>query len=520
MALGALPLCTAAQVHAGGFEVPENGSVALGRGGAVVARASDPSTMATNVAGLAALPGFQVTISATIPALSQCFTRKGRYDGAWNGTLISTSGTTFSSSDYATAGASFPRVCNEPTFGVLPQLLASYRFGEKFAVGLGGYPPSTVGAKQYPRTVSADLPNGGSTSAPGPQRYMMVRSGGLLVYPTLAVAWAPVHWLRVGAAFQPSFARAQGLSYASASGGQSPSADVSVNLDAQGVFFAGNIGVQVVPHPSWSFGAHVHLSQTPRLRGTATQTLNPYTSDPATRVNFGVRPGNAEVDFVLPPVQARMGARYTVPREGRVKQTDTSPERSYDPMRDDVLDVEFDLIYEAAGANQYLHVMSSTPEANFNYPRSTCPKTLPAGAGITADVCFPRYWKDVVGLRIGSDVNVIPDQLAVRAGLSLETGAQSTRGANLDALSHDTIGAHLGGTFRPRPWLNLHFAYAHYFMRGIDAADGELPAVRLGGTLKPEQCAQALYGAGACANNRGLFEARLDMFNVGATTHF
>lgn len=523
MALGALGLCAAAPARAGGFEVPENGSVALGRGGAVVARASDPSTMATNVAGLVALPGLQVTLGVSVPALSQCFTRAGRYDGAWNNTLASTNGTTFSGSNYATAGASYPRVCNEPVPGVLPQLLASYRFGEKVAVGLGFYPPSTVGTKQFPRAVSADLPSGtgtGSAAAPGPGRYMLLRSEGLILYPTIAVAWAPVRWLRVGAAFQPSFARVQALNYANASGGQSPSADVVVNLDVQGVFFAGNLGVQVVPHPNWSFGAHVHLSQTPHLRGTTTQTLNPYTSDPATRVAFGARPDNSEVDFVLPPVQARVGARYALPRGDGVRQTEDSPERAYDPMRDDVLDVELDLIYEAAGANQYFHVTNSSPDANFSYPRSTCPNALPSGAGITTDACFPRYWKDVVGLRLGADVNVVPDWLALRAGLSLETGAQSTRGANLDALGHDTLGAHLGATLRPRPWISVHVAYAHYFMRDLDATDGELSTVTLGGTVKPEQCAQARFGAGACTNNRGLFQARLDMFNLGATARF
>lgn len=527
LAAGALVLSAAGPGRAGGFEVPENGSIALGRGGAILARASDPSTLATNVAGILGLPGLQVTLGSSFPVLSQCFTRAGRYDGPWNGTVVSVNNTSFPAgpNQYHTAGATYPRVCNNPSVGVLPQLLATYRFNERFAVGLGFYPPSTVGTKQFPTEVAADLPASagaaaGSVRAPAPQRYMLVRSEGLILYPTFAAAFAPVPWLRIGGAFQPSFARVQAVTHANASGGQSPSTDARVNLDVQSAFFAGNIGVQVIPSSVWSFGAHVHLSQVPRLRGKAPQTLNPYTNEPETRIAFGAEPDNAEVDFGLPPVQARIGARFALPRGGAGGQGRVGPDPDYDPMRDDVFDLEVNFIYEASGANQYFHVINSKPEANFNYTRSTCPQALPAGGGITTDACFPRLWKDVFGIRVGGDLNLKPDFLALRAGISYETGAQTSRGANLDALGHDTFGAHFGATVRPIPWLSVHVAYAHYFMRDIDAKDGELTTVTLGGTVKPAQCAQASVGQGACTDNRGLYQSRLDMFNLGATARF
>jgi long-subunit fatty acid transport protein len=522
LACGAIVLCSAAESRASGFEVPETGSVAMGRGGASLVRASDPSTLATNVAGILGLPGLQITLGSSFPVVSQCFTRSGRYDGPWNGTLVSVNNTPFAGGDdqYHTLGATYPRICNDTAVGVIPHLLATYRFGTRFAVGLGFYPPNTISSKEFPTTVAADANAGGSVTAPSPQRYMLVRSEGLILYPTIALAWAPLPWLRIGAAIQPSFADIEAVTHANASGGQSPSTDVTVDIKAKGFFLAGNIGAQILSSQRWSFGAHMHLSQIPRLRGTATQTLNAYALDPSTRIPFGSRPDNAEIDFVLPPLQARIGARYAHPRPGAMRQTDIAEDRSYDPMRDDVFDVEANLIYEMASANQYFHVINSKPEADFDYPRSTCPKPLAAGGGITTDVCFPRYWKDVFGVRVGGDFNAIPDVLALRAGVSYETGAQSTKGANLDALGHDTAGLHAGATFRPSSWISVHVAYAHYFMGDLDAKDGELSTVTLGGTVKPEQCADPTYGQGACTANRGLFEASLDTFNVGVTARF
>jgi long-chain fatty acid transport protein len=189
-------------------------------------------------------------------------------------------------------------------------------------------------------------------------------------------------------------------------------------------------------------------------------------------------------------------------------------------MRDEVFDVELDLIYEAASANQYFHVVNSRPDANFDYPRSTCPKALAPGGAITTDVCMPRYWKDVFGLRVGGDVNVVPDVFALRAGISLETGAQSTRGANLDALGYDTLGLHAGLSIRPSPRITIHAAYAHYFMRDLDAKDGELSTLTLGKAVSAAECATPTYGQGACTANRGLYQSRVDAFNVGVTARF
>jgi long-chain fatty acid transport protein len=511
--------------RAGGFEVPENGSVAMGRGGAVVARASDPSTLATNVAGIVGLPGLQITLGSNFPLLSQCFAREGKYDGPPD-TIVSVDDTIFEkgTQNYATVGADYPRICNKTELGVVPHLLATYRIGRQVAIGLGFYPPNSIASKHFPTEVATDaqIPDTSGTSvltAPAPQRYMLISSEGVILYPTIALAFAPVPWLRLGGAVQPSFAHIKAATYGNASGGQSPSTDVAVDVDAKGLFFAGSFGVQAIATPNWSFGLHVHLSQIPRLRGKAAKTLNAYAKDENVKVLVKDPVENAEVDFVLPPVQARIGARFALPREGAVLQTDNKADQTYDPMHDDVFDVEANLIYERGSANQYFHVMTSTPESNFDYPRSTCPKTLVTDA-ITTDLCLPRYWRDVIGLRLGGDVNVVPDVLALRAGASFETGGQSTRGANLDSVAQDTLGMHMGATFRPTRWLSVHLAYAHYFMRDINASDGELTNVAQAGVVTAADCAKREIGPGSCTGNRGLYQSRLDMFNFGLTGHF
>ena len=56
-----------------GVEVPENGTVPFGRAGAYVARASDPSAVALNMAGVMGQEHPQIMLSVNAGASSNCF---------------------------------------------------------------------------------------------------------------------------------------------------------------------------------------------------------------------------------------------------------------------------------------------------------------------------------------------------------------------------------------------------------------------------------------------------------------
>jgi long-chain fatty acid transport protein len=64
----ALLVFTHTLLNAGGFQVNEHGSRAMGMGGAFIAVASDPSAIYFNPAGLSQLKGLKVMMGATFIA--------------------------------------------------------------------------------------------------------------------------------------------------------------------------------------------------------------------------------------------------------------------------------------------------------------------------------------------------------------------------------------------------------------------------------------------------------------------
>ena len=76
----ALAMLAAARTgRAGGFEIPDNGTEALGRGGAFVAKADDPTAIDYNPAGLAGQRGTRVLVDGHIINSSYSFKRFGAF---------------------------------------------------------------------------------------------------------------------------------------------------------------------------------------------------------------------------------------------------------------------------------------------------------------------------------------------------------------------------------------------------------------------------------------------------------
>ena len=125
--------------HAGGMEIPDHGTEALGRGGAFTAKADDPSALHHNVAGLAQQRGTRFLLNANIARSSLAFQRAGTYPGT--------------PGDPATpwAGRSFPRAENQGGLVALPVVAITSDFGLPWATfALGTFPPSTIGGRVYP----------------------------------------------------------------------------------------------------------------------------------------------------------------------------------------------------------------------------------------------------------------------------------------------------------------------------------------------------------------------------------
>lgn len=490
---------------AGGLEIPENGVVALGRGGAMVARTSDPTALMHNVAGIVGLPGVQLTLSTNLGLFHHCFQRAGRYPTETE-TTVENRGTVFAESMYA--GMAYPRVCKEPGVSPGPQVLATFRLDPRIAVGVGLYAPSTVGYRQvFPDRVST--PGG---LAPSPVRHMVFDETLLVLYPTFAIAVAPVSWFRVGAALQPSFARFELGSLANSVTGnaQSPYSDLRIDVDASGWFLAGQLGVQVVPSPYFSFGIQARYHQPSDLSGRARVTANYYHRDPM-RDPDAMRRVNSSFEVVRMRLQlpwnVRAGVRFVLPRRYAHAQTYQGVGRPYDPMRDDVFDIELVGIYEATSV-----LSETTLENRGQIDLGDIQAVAPSPLRIRQD------FRDVVGVRLGGDYNLLPGVFALRAGVAYETGAMSNEWAQIHIPSYDTLSVHTGLSFRWR-WLTATVAYGHYFMRDFEADRGMRSIVGTMGPLTEMDC-RGLAGASACQINRGRYSASMDMFGVGVTAAF
>jgi long-chain fatty acid transport protein len=71
--------CTVSIVHTGGIEYAGAGAQALGRAGAVAARADDPMVLMYNPAGLVELRGSQLMMGANLAFMKACVDPIGYY---------------------------------------------------------------------------------------------------------------------------------------------------------------------------------------------------------------------------------------------------------------------------------------------------------------------------------------------------------------------------------------------------------------------------------------------------------
>ncbi len=501
--------------HAGGFEYPENGSAAMGRGGAYVARASDPSSLMLNTAGMMGTQGVQITLSSNLAVLNHCFQRAGGYQGFNQNVNIGTDNTVFAAplggSDYSAGqGAAgtpypYPQICNAGSVFPAPQLLATWRINRYFAVGVGVYGPNSVGRLEFPDRVTV----GNNVLAPSPNRYMLLGENLLILHPTIAIAGSPFPWLRVGIGLQPSFAHFEFTTMANSVSGaaQSPDSDIRTKVSAGGWFFAFNAGIQLVAPRYFTVGAHMHYNpENVTLTGSA-QATGLYYSHPDTHIDSTFDVTAMRVHL---PLQVRWGIRFALPRSGSVPQD----QPGYNPMKDDVFDLEVNWIYERSS------VFTDLVLENAGGPiRVTQLQNSPPPSPLTV----PHNWHDVFGVRVGGDVNIVPNRFTVRLGGSYELGAASHFYGQLDIPAYTSVGLHAGFSVR-LSWLTISAAYAHLFMPQFEvyrAPNQNLTTIATTGALHEARgdCAGGT-GTDACHSNAGTYNASIDTFNIGFTAHF
>jgi long-chain fatty acid transport protein len=517
-------------------EFPDNGSEQEGRGGAWIARASDPLATFYNPAGLAGQPT-RVTLQANLALQSTCFSR--------------TRAANDTTADGVPPGAPYPQVCSAANFFPNPQLAFTYRLTDRIGLGIALLAPSGVGSISWPEFAGGN---------PAPQRYLLISESAVVLTPTVGIGWEVTDGLRVGASFiagtAPNLDVVNAAPAQNSDGQTASTNDIRNELKVSSPFFPGfTLGVIWSPVPELDVAGWYKWMSAISAKGDVTTAANYFTPAVASGNTGGVvygdtaeaycytlpasgpLPGttpvcgsgnNASVKIPV-PMEAKIGVRYH-----RLRAQAASDPHRRDPIADDIFDVEADFTWANDSAFDVLQIrFPGDAQGNGILPANP---GLPIGSAfIPANADVPHHFRDVVGVRLGGDYNLLPDQLALRAGAFLESRAQEFQYQNLDFDGAERIGFALGGTYRLRLGaekshaLEVMAAYGHVFFGTLTNSSGSAPGV---GAITGLPCLNGkMNGPSACANgvqpyrtawavNLGTITNAIDVINVGASYKF
>lgn len=493
-ALAVVALLSAGPARASSvLEIPDNGSEQMGRGGAWVARASDPLATFYGPAGLAGQAS-RATIQANLVLHRTCFERvKAQGD------------TTFGSSDTLLGpDGRYPEVCSDGGASLVPQIGLTWRVSERLGLGFLFVTPSAAGERTWPDFVNDAQGN----PQPSPNRYLLLRQSGVVAFPTIGAGWEVLPGLRLGAGLSWGFARLKLTSAAQAVNTDAANAgnDVRANVQVKDDFVPGfTLGTLWSPSSRFDVAGWFRWSDAIRARGDAGTAANWFGAQNARGDASSVRyadtifedcgtglavtacgaGGNARVVLRI-PMEAKLGVRWHVPRVRTPRWygddvAGTFPRplalgaapASRDPIRDDVFDLEADVTWTNDAALDAVRVRFPGDASG----RGLLPSAVQGGE-LPPNADQVRRFRDVVGLRVGGDVNVLPDRLALRGGAFVESSAANPAFQNIDFAAGARVGLSLGATYRLRVGsgddasaLELSLGYGHVFVAEQDRSD-------------------------------------------------
>jgi hypothetical protein len=523
-------------------EVPDNGSEPMGRGGAWIARASDPLATALNPAGLAG-QHTRITLQSNFIFHHTCFTR-----------LKAAGDTTFGSTDTLLDGSGhYPRVCNDIMPTINPQIGITYRVTDRLGIGALVMGPASTGEKNFPEFI--EDANGEKQAAPN--RYLLTRQAGIILFPTIGVGYEVIDNLRLGASMAWGMAKIKNTAATVAlnTDGATATNDARANLQVRDYFiprFA--LGAIWSASPEIDVAGWYQWTDAVRARGDVGTAANYYTKQNAQGDESNVRYGdtffsdcgtgrpqdegkcgsgeNAKVKLSW-PMEAKLGVRYHKPR-ALPPDSGPRPRHVRDPLAQDVFDLEANLTWANNSAIEAIQIHFPGDATG----RGQLPVAGIDGAEIPPNGDQQKNYKDVFGVRLGGDYNVIPDRLAVRAGTFYETRATSAQHQNIDFATGARFGLALGASYRVRfgdgdkaSALEIMVAYGHVFIEKLEREDRNASGIAaLAGTScngsdpDPSQPDRCLDGSARYRTrwpvNLGTITNAVNVINVGLAYRF
>lgn len=505
------------------FEVPDHGVEQFGRGGAWVARASDPMAAWFNPAALATQKS-GVSLGVSLIFSKTCFNRvgpNGQPQTVTEGSLTRI----------------YPETCNESSGTPFPNPSGAftYRISDKFAMGLAVLGPHAAGDASWPDVVDAPSTKGNVGATPSPTRYMLVKQHGLVVHPTISAGYSVTPDLHLGAGFVWGIAsfEFQNIAGSTYQERESWASDITAKLKAQDLFVPGFIlGALWEPTSNIDVGAWFRWSDAIKASGDANIAgtyymgggglsgspkpekdyceLNDGTTGPQ---NCTDTPKGEAKLRINQPIEAKLGVRYHHPREGAAP-VEEGGQRVRDPLADDLFDIEVDFTYARNSVVKDLQI---------RFPDEIQIPWI-ANANVPTNADIPHNFKDVFGVRLGGDFVVLPKKFAVRAGGFFETRGQDPAYANIDFVPAQRFGLTMGATLRLGP-VDVNVAGGHMFGSKLDNhGEGDVPA------LVGSADAQASYTSkktgkttryrSPFAINDGWVQQSVTVAQVGATYRF
>jgi len=477
-ALAAATTVAAPAFADGGYYSGALGARAAGRSGAFVARADDPTAVAYNPAGLAQITGTVIMVGNRFSHNAYEYTRAPTED--WGHPV-----------NGVAPVVTFDKVSNSKPWQSLEPLLA-------VASNLGmrdwGF---ALAAFASPGASNFSFPEPTVDSAPGAagQRYMMLSREAIILNYTASAAWKYHDVFGVGATAEWIAVPRLNYSLMIDSTPFTMSANpVYSNLDmvasttgSDPFTFNAIVGGWFRPVPSWQFGlagqvipanieTHSKLSVTPVDKSLGDVSI--------TRKDNG-RPAN-DVNVILPlPLSVRAGARY----------------RGLAGTRE-IFDIELDAEYETWSRVNDFTLRTPGLIADFQ-----------GGSADLDEIRIAKHWRNTLAVKLGGDVNVIPDRLAVRGGAFYETAVADSAYANVDFPGGPMMGGSLGGSVLFGRW-EVAVAYQLRHMSSVSVTEAnarvyqQVPASGcMAPYTDPNTCNEHYLGQPSPAINAGSYNA-------------
>lgn len=469
-AAGALAVLAApATAFAGGFEMPENGTRALGRAGAYVAGVDEPSALYFNPGALSRVDGFAFTLNLNLSNVQLEFDRAP-----------------FVYQDNDREGDRFTRTINfegaRNSAGVFPapMFFASHDFGlERWTFGIGAYGPSAYGHMEFPQMEVTPEGFEGDPCIDGEFRpcrtnpeitrdggnaFMLVSQNVLLVYPSLSVAYE-LEEIGLSIGITPQLALLfidfdVGVDGASSQPSDVDRASIEAEelysptvFEATGVGATGILGILWEPNDRFALGASYRMRYKMKATGEIDIDLPQLGG-----VDVGFPDSNGELGQVTDatlrltfPDILRVGAQYT----------------HRNAANKEIFDVELDFTYETWSLTDAFRVrVDGVLEDNAGALGREIPPLV-----------LRRNFNNTFSLRLGGDISVLRNAdtgngPVFRLGTFYESNGQDEEWTNIDFASWERWGLTVGASYHIGP-VSIDAAFMHMWSPDRTVDNGE-----------------------------------------------